>query len=101
MAKGAKALKQLNDNYLNQINVLKALSAEIKAAHARQYDIATIAELSGVNDEKETQRYLYILEGHKLVAPHPAGDFTSKLWHITEDGIRAIKNISHEYSAAQ
>ena len=99
MGKDTKSLKNLGETYVNQINILKALSAEVKAqSHPKQYDITTIAEMSGVPDEKEAQRYLYILEGHKLVAPHPAGDFTSKLWHITEDGIRAIKTISSEFT---
>ncbi len=95
MGKNSKPAKPLNQTYVHQVNVLRALSAEAKASnHPKQYDISTIAEMSGVNDEKETQRYLYILEGHKFVAPHPAGDFTSKLWHITEDGIKAVKTIS-------
>ena len=100
MSKSGKSLKHLNEAYVNQINVLKALSSEARSSsHSRQYDISTISEKSGVNDEKETQRYLYILEGHKLVSPHPSGDFTSKLWHITDDGLKAVKTISSEFVA--
>lgn len=57
-------------------------------------EIAEIAEVSGLNDEKEAQRYLYILEGHKLVSPFPPGDFTSKCWQITDEGIKTFKMIS-------
>ena len=59
-----------------------------------QYHINEISELSGVNDEKEVQRYLFILEGQKLVAPYPAGDFTSRTWHITKRGMKAMKTIT-------
>lgn len=96
MTKDTKNFKALSDAYLNQINILKALYRPAGGDQPRQFDIPTIAELSGVNDEKEIQRYLYILEGHKLVAPHPPGDFTSKFWHITEDGMRAMKVIERE-----
>jgi len=99
MSRDTKNLKHLSDSYVNQINILKALYRQTEPPDSpRQFDISTIAELSGVNDEKEIQRYLYILEGHKLVAPHPPGDFTSKFWHITEDGMRAVRVIEREFA---
>lgn len=58
-----------------------------------EMEINEIAKKSGLNDEKETQRYLYILEGHKLVTPKPEGDFTSKYWKITPDGLRVLKDV--------
>lgn len=98
MNKEGQVLKNLSDSYLGQINILKALCRQdLPAERPRQFDISTIAELSGVNDEKEIQRYLYILEGRKWVAPHPPGDFTSKFWHITEDGLRAVQVIEREF----
>jgi len=45
-------------------------------------------------DEKETWRFLYGLEGQKYVAPVPSGDLTSRKWMITEGGIKAIKRFS-------
>jgi hypothetical protein len=96
MNKTPKSLKQLGESYLHQINVLKAMTIDVRTTQPRQLDISEIAELSGLSDEKEVLRYLYILEGHKLVAPYPPGSFTSKLWHITEDGVRAVKSISRE-----
>ena len=56
-------------------------------------DITEMVELSGIEDGKEVQRYLFILEGQKLVAPYPRGDFTSSKWQITEQGIRALRLI--------
>lgn len=77
-----------------QITVLKYMSKEGTAAtNPRQFQIAELAELTGLRDEKEVQRSLYILEGHKLVTPCPEGDFTSKTWQITSNGIAALKNL--------
>jgi hypothetical protein len=92
MAKPGKLPKNVSESYLNQIQVLKTLSRENPPA-PRPYQLNEIAELSGLRDEREVQRYLFILEGQKLVAPHPAGDFTSKTWQITRDGMRALKVI--------
>ena len=87
--------RSLSDTYVNQISVLKTLSNEqLINKNPRQFQINEIAELSGVKDEKEVQRYLFILEGQKLVAPYPAGDFTSRTWHITKRGIRAVRTIN-------
>ena len=99
-----KSMKNISDSYRSQILVLKAMCSQHGAPQpvvhpkhlSKQMDISAIAQASGLNDEKETQRYLYILEGHKLVSPTPPGDFTSKYWHITEDGVRAVKMISSE-----
>ena len=82
--------------YNNQISVLKVLSKNtIIQSEPRALHINDISEMSGLRDEKETQRYLFILEGQKLVAPSPAGDFTSKNWHITRDGLRAMKKVNN------
>lgn len=92
----AKLPKNISDNHLHQINVLKALSgvaAEIQPTEPKQLQIHEISAKSGLKDEKETQRYLFILEGQKLVTPLPAGDFTSRTWQITKQGIKAVKMI--------
>ena len=76
----------------NQIAVLKKMSEGSGATDSpRQYQIREISVLAGMTDEKETQRVLYILEGHKYVSPSPPGDFTSKFWHITKDGLDAVR----------
>lgn len=100
--------RRLSDSHSHQINVLKTLSGSslirrseaaiiaVRGAVAeppRHFDINEIAEMSGLKDEKEVQRYLFILEGQKLVAPFPEGDFTSKTWHITKNGVKALKTI--------
>lgn len=78
---------------------MKALYAEDSSASSNsQKELNEIAELSGLQDEKETQRYLYILEGHKLVTPKPAGDFTSKYWALTDDGVKTYKQIRSDFS---
>lgn len=87
-----KNARVISDSHRNQIAVLRTLS-RASVQEIRQYEINEIAELSGVGDEKEVQRYLLILEGQKLVAPFPEGDFTSNRWHITREGIRAMKSI--------
>ena len=89
-----KAPKRLSESHLHQINVLKVLSADMQENAPRHYHLHEIADLSGLKDEKETQRYLFILEGQKLVAPCPKGDFTSRVWHITDEGVWAMRSIS-------
>ena len=87
--------KKINDAYVNQINVLRILSQNgIVDSEPRPFQINEIANLCGLNDERETQRYLFILEGQKLVAPFPAGDFTSRSWHITKHGLKTLRTIS-------
>ena len=76
----------------SQVLVLKKMSEGVHSQESpRQYQIREISMLAGMADEKETQRVLYILEGHKYVAPSPPGDFTSKFWHITKDGMDAVR----------
>ena len=94
--KSAKSVRHLSDAHRKQISVLRALYSESHGSQSRHLELAAIAELSGLDDEKEVLRYLYILEGHKLVSPHPPGSFTSKFWHITSDGVKAMKTISRE-----
>lgn len=84
--------KILHDTYAKQINVLKSLSYD-GVHEPREFHLSEIAEASGLQDEGEVQRCLFILEGQKLVAPCPPGDFTSKTWHITRDGLKTIKHI--------
>ena len=87
--------KKINNTYLNQINVLKILSQSgIIESDPRPFQINEIADLSGLKDERETQRYLFILEGQKLVSPFPAGDFTSRSWFITKHGLKTLKSIN-------
>jgi hypothetical protein len=92
---GAKK-KRLSPSSVSQIQILNAL-APVSAgtvAEPRRLDINEIAERSGLRDEKETQRFLFILEGQKLVTPFPEGDFTSKIWQITNQGVQTLRHIS-------
>ena len=93
----SKPRKILSEAYVHQITILKSLCPD--GAPSRQFQINEIAERSGLRDEKEIQRYLYILEGQKLVSPFPEGDFTSKTWFITKDGLRALKTIDQAQAA--
>jgi len=96
-----KSLRHLNESYIHQIHVLKAIcGAAITGGKSKPFDISEVAEMSGLKDDKETLRYLYILEGHKLVTPFPIGDFTSKTWQVTEEGVKAWKQISSELDLA-
>lgn len=95
MSNTAKRVKVLSDSYVQQINILKVMAREsITTRSGRECHINEIASQSGMLDERETQRCLYILEGQKLVTPLPPGDFTSKTWQITKDGLRALNMIS-------
>lgn len=86
--------KAITQSHLNQISVLKTLHVfETGSVEPRAFQIEEIAQISGVSDEKEIQRYLFILEGQKLVSPHPEGDFTSKTWQITRHGVKALRVI--------
>lgn len=101
MSNTAKRVKVLSDSYVQQINILRVLSRDSSTATptAGQCHINDIASRSGLNDERETQRCLYILEGQKLVTPLPPGDFTSKTWQITKDGLRALNTIARSATA--
>jgi hypothetical protein len=91
MSKNAK--KRVSETVLSQITVLKTLSKDPTGKNpvGLSMEIDRIIEKSGLGDEKEVLRYLYILEGQKLVNPVPEGDFTSKIWKITSEGLRALK----------
>ena len=88
--------KRLSPSSMSQIQILSALAPNHSpvAIEPRRLQINEIAELSGLRDEKETQRFLFILEGQKLVTPFPEGDFTSKVWQITNQGVQTLRQIS-------
>jgi hypothetical protein len=93
--------KRLSPSSVSQIQILSALAPESSALNVepRRLQINEIAELSGLRDEKETQRFLFILEGQKLVSPFPEGDFTSKVWQITGQGVQTLRQISTAIAA--
>lgn len=93
---GTTKKKRLSPSSMSQIYILNALSpiAGPGGAEPRRLQIDEIATLSGIRDEKETQRFLFILEGQKLVTPYPEGDFTSKVWQITSEGVQTLRQIS-------
>jgi DNA-binding IclR family transcriptional regulator len=88
--------KRLSPSSISQIQILNALAngATGGSNEPRRLEITEIAERSGLRDEKETQRFLFILEGQKLVSPFPEGDFTSKIWQITSQGVQTLRQIS-------
>ena len=87
---GEKNKKKVPESFLHQLSILRAL-VKGQATGQPSIDIDAIASLSTIKDDKETLRYLYILEGQKLVTPVPPGDFTSRNWQITPEGVRALK----------
>lgn len=94
---GSKKPQQITESHTFQIKLLRVLSGD--GAASRSLAINELVSLSGLPDEKEVQRYLYILEGQKLVSPFPEGDFTSKTWRVTKEGLRAWKLISRSITA--
>jgi hypothetical protein len=87
--------KHLSPSSVSQIQILNVLAPKQTpvALEPRRLQINEIAETTG-QDEKETQRFLFILEGQKLVSPFPEGDFTSKVWQITNQGVQTLRQIS-------
>ena len=94
-------LSALSNSGLGQSGTAQTSQAQTgtSGSEPRRLQINEIAELSGLRDEKETQRFLFILEGQKLVSPFPVGDFTSKVWQITTQGIQTLKHISNSTRA--
>lgn len=81
------------DRFETQVSVLQYMVAQSPTDNVRQFRISDIA--SQLNrDEKDVQRSLYVLEGHKLVTPMPPGDFTSNSWCVTETGLSAVKSLN-------
>ncbi|MGI6681497.1 MAG: hypothetical protein ACOX3T_08495 [Bdellovibrionota bacterium] len=97
MSKDSNMQKKLTDSHIKQINLLKAMSKDVveSGKESRKYEIEEINAICGLNDERETQRYLFILEGQKLVSPSPEGDFTSTTWYVTKRGLDAVKLVSN------
>ncbi len=86
--------KNISKSHINQILVLRTMNQkEPGTAEPRTLQIDEISEQSGLRDDRETQRNLFILEGQKLVSPQPDGDFTSKSWVITPHGLMVLKTI--------
>lgn len=98
MTSGKKLPRNISDAHVHQINVLKVLSHGSEITIPKQLQINEISMKCGLKDEKETQRYLFILEGQKLVTPMPEGDFTSRTWQITKHGLKAVKMIQNSAS---
>lgn len=92
-AKKKPRLSSLSDAHKNQISVLRAMAGEgdDPSVCSKLFHVNDIASGSGINDPKETQRYLFILEGQKLVVPNPEGDFTSSYWRVTKQGLQFMK----------
>lgn len=99
-AGSAKQKRPMSDAHLHQISVLRAMwyrdTTNSSRPECKPLLITEIILRSGLSDEKDVQRALYILEGQKLVSPHPEGDFTSKTWLLTSDGLKALHLISQE-----
>ena len=55
-------------------------------------DLATDTQKDG----DEVLRSLYVLEGQKLVAPYPAGDFTSNNWCLTDVGADIAEKVANQ-----
>ncbi len=76
-----------------ELSVLKVLR-ERQSLQTSTSDIGEIATQSGIRDNQEVQRALYLLEGKNFVKPDPEGDFTSNRWRITDVGMKALLMLS-------
>lgn len=78
--------------YKNLYRILKTMSQPSESGEIpRRFTVTEISVLSSLQDEKETLRHLFILEGQKLVSPYPKTDLTSKQWNITSAGFEALE----------
>jgi hypothetical protein len=101
--------RKLNDTARFQIAMLEALSSTC-SKHMLQgrsdsaftpVEINELISLTGSShDEKEIQRFLYVLEGQKLVCPVPEGDLTSRHWRLTSEGLDTLKRARTFMNAA-
>lgn len=105
----------LNDATRLQIEVLQLMSENIltdttitestaidgeKDLDFKVFSMNEIAARTSLEDEREVQRYLFILEGQKLVEPHPKGDLTSTFWKISPLGFTTLKRLLSMLQAA-
>lgn len=97
------SIRKLTESHMNQITVLRSMvhpqNAEGQRTTQTHLQIEEIVEVTGLDDEKEVQRILFILEGQKLVAPYPEGDFTSRIWRVTTEGKKALRSIDKAFEA--
>ncbi len=63
MSKAGKLPRNVADSHVHQINVLKVMSNGVsETGRAKDFQLNEISSRCGLKDEKETQRYLYILD---------------------------------------
>ena len=90
-----------NENYYNQqfhlLEYMYARALENKQEPQESpYHTKELAENTKFETADEVLRYLYILEGQKLVTPHPDGDFTSNEWKLTAYGEDVACKLYHK-----
>jgi hypothetical protein len=97
--KPAAKARELSPAFLHQVRILAALSPAVggESEAIRPLRIEEVSALSGITDERETQRLLYVLEGQKLVSPIPVRDLTSRTWQITVEGLKTLRGIQENY----
>ncbi len=78
--------------YKNIVTVLQEMCIGSNPDQSRTFQFHEIVQRTG-KDDREVQRALFILEGHKFVTPLPKGDFTSKNWAVTPIGIRVLSTL--------
>jgi hypothetical protein len=93
--------KDMTNSNIGQLRILQVLASNTAPnERPRQFQMREICDMTGLRDEKDVQRYLFILEGHKYVSPLPPGDFTSKVWQITAEGLKACRSVLRSMNAA-
>lgn len=76
-----------------QLSVFKYMAAGCSKDSIRYFELSEIAEEVAA-EEKDVQRSLFVLEGHKLVSPMPPGNLTSRTWCLTETGMAASRSLN-------
>ncbi len=83
---GGSSGQGLNEAEVKTFQLLIALGSYAKSKGKRLFRLSEVGAISGINDQRELTRYLYRLEGHKLVSADPPGNFTSENWYVTDEG---------------
>ncbi len=100
-------VKKINASAKSQLDLLEAMTSPLElGANLSQlpkeegFEISDLVALSGLQDAHEVQRFLFILEGQRMVQPVPDGDLTSSVWTITDLGVEALRKYKGHLQAA-
>lgn len=105
-------VKKINASAKSQLELLEAMTRRLELGRIEleggvnnlpkdgNFEMSDLVALSGLQDVHEVQRFLFILEGQRMVQPVPEGDLTSSVWTITDLGLEALRKYKGHLEAA-